>query len=201
MPKGYKLLQKPRITCKTCGISKEVRDNWVARTKKFCSRSCKRHTSETKELIRIKKEGVPANITKQERVRRRMSMLDNKFALGHKLSQEHIEAIRQAQLGKKSHFWKDGRCDDPEYIIWQKRHNQHLKRNAQGSYTKEEWVALKVKYNHQCVQCGIPDTESKLSVDHIIPLSRGGTNDISNIQPLCLPCNMKKHNKLPSEIY
>lgn len=35
----------------------------------------------------------------------------------------------------------------------------------------------------------------RLTPDHVVPLGKGGSNDISNIQPLCLPCNLKKHNR------
>lgn len=37
--------------------------------------------------------------------------------------------------------------------------------------------------------------KTKLTVDHITPLSRGGSDGIRNIQFLCLPCNMRKNAK------
>lgn len=40
-----------------------------------------------------------------------------------------------------------------------------------------------------CMECG---TFKDLTVDHIRPLSRGGTNDPSNLQVLCRRCNAKK---------
>lgn len=39
-----------------------------------------------------------------------------------------------------------------------------------------------------CRMCGAPATE----VDHIIPLSRGGTNALENLQPLCKRCHARK---------
>jgi len=51
---------------------------------------------------------------------------------------------------------------------------------------------------HQCQSCGKTTPEISLSIDHIVPLALGGTNDLSNLQTLCLPCNQrKKHHYDP----
>lgn len=41
----------------------------------------------------------------------------------------------------------------------------------------------------RCVDCG---TNENLTVDHKIPVSKGGTNDFDNLQTMCLPCNIRK---------
>ena len=47
----------------------------------------------------------------------------------------------------------------------------------------------------QCQSCGLDqklDPTAKLTIDHIIPLATGGSNDMSNLQTLCQRCNQKK---------
>jgi len=46
--------------------------------------------------------------------------------------------------------------------------------------------------NFQCQSCGKQGTETQLNVDHIIPLAKGGSNDLSNLQTLCYQCNQAK---------
>lgn len=47
-----------------------------------------------------------------------------------------------------------------------------------------------------CVECGSKD---RIEIDHIIPISRGGTHGIGNLQTLCHDCNRNKRNRLTIE--
>ena len=46
---------------------------------------------------------------------------------------------------------------------------------------------------NQCQSCG---TQKALTIDHIIPLNLGGSNDLSNLQTLCQSCNSSKRDRL-----
>ncbi len=86
---------------------------------------------------------------------------------------------------------------NPEKVRQMFRNVQTVRSNAPGSgYTPEQWQLLKGRYNYQCLCCGKSEPEIKLTVDHVVPLSKGGSNSIDNIQPLCSVCNSQKHTKI-----
>jgi len=51
----------------------------------------------------------------------------------------------------------------------------------------------------ECYYCGVKVRPDELTMDHIIPLSRGGRSEKINIVPACKECNNRKRFLLPSE--
>lgn len=71
--------------------------------------------------------------------------------------------------------------------------------NAEGFHTADDIKRIYHEQSGKCVYCKI-DLNNKFHLDHIIPLSKGGSNWATNLQCLCAPCNLHKHAKLPSEL-
>lgn len=66
-----------------------------------------------------------------------------------------------------------------------------------GQHTRAEWQAMKRFYHFHCVRCQQrPDWRTtRLTKDHVIPISEGGDDSITNLQPLCPKCNSRKGTK------
>ena len=56
------------------------------------------------------------------------------------------------------------------------------------------------KTNFKCAHCGKPLDKYDMTVEHIVPVSKGGTNDEFNITALCTDCNTNKSNWTYSDI-
>jgi 5-methylcytosine-specific restriction endonuclease McrA len=61
-------------------------------------------------------------------------------------------------------------------------------------YTAAEIFALRQEKGDRCTRCGTTKS-GRMTIDHIVALSNGGSNSISNIQFLCRPCNSAKGNR------
>jgi 5-methylcytosine-specific restriction endonuclease McrA len=54
-------------------------------------------------------------------------------------------------------------------------------------------------YGYRCCYCAKKLPTTDLNLDHVIPRSRGGATDWTNIVTSCIPCNLRKGDKLPHE--
>lgn len=61
---------------------------------------------------------------------------------------------------------------------------QHIPRKLRHEVFKRD--------GYRCRECGASKDETSLEIDHIVPVARGGTNDIDNLQTLCRECNRMK---------
>jgi 5-methylcytosine-specific restriction endonuclease McrA len=52
-----------------------------------------------------------------------------------------------------------------------------------------------LKRDRVCQLCGVGRNDAVLEVDHIVPRSKGGSNDPDNLQVLCARCNRGKSNR------
>jgi len=79
---------------------------------------------------------------------------------------------------------------NPEVVRAKWQNYRARRAAAQGSFTAKQWLELVAQYHRRCAYCG---EQAILVVEHRVPLSRGGTNNINNILPACRPCNSRKH--------
>jgi 5-methylcytosine-specific restriction endonuclease McrA len=70
----------------------------------------------------------------------------------------------------------------------------YVKHKISGA--KANRIRILKRDNYQCVYCG---SKKNLTLDHVMPRSRGGGNEWTNLVTSCLKCNLTKGNKTPEE--
>lgn len=83
------------------------------------------------------------------------------------------------------------------------QHTEQLIKTERRLFTYEEREQILKSSNKKCACCGLKLTTKTMTVEHIIPLHRGGTNDMENLTALCKTCNKDKGNilYLPHSFY
>jgi 5-methylcytosine-specific restriction endonuclease McrA len=103
---------------------------------------------------------------------------------------------RRANADKVKAYEAKYRRAHPEVIVAQAALRRARKRQAPiNDFTATQWRAMKALYDYRCVYCG--KHQERLTQDHVIPLSKGGSHTWDNIVPACKSCNSKKHTKPP----
>jgi 5-methylcytosine-specific restriction endonuclease McrA len=126
--------------------------------------------------------------------------------------EENAEKLRQRQQrrywdnvekesARKAEFYRK----NPEVFVARTNARRAKQKDAGGSHTKDEIISMLKSQGYKCAVCKVPISfqpsgdERKINIDHIVPISRKGSSDISNLQGLCQRCNNKKRDKTMEE--
>lgn len=184
--KGDQRSNEPNSICVHCGKAFHVKPCAIKRGRgKYCSKECMRDAGSLVKKCEV--------CGKEFRFRRSHDVNGEGRYCSMKCRTAGYDT-RGILKGENSPRYIDGKSQTPEYV----RRASHLRRAKKqsngGSYTFQEWDNLCKKYENRCLSCGRNDVP--LTVDHIVPVSLGGSNDISNLQPLCKSCNCKKRTRI-----
>jgi hypothetical protein len=143
------------------------------------------HAYKEREWRLIHKEEY--NKKERERYTRR---IDSAHEYRIKYYQEHRDELCQYQV-----LWRQNNKEKYEKY-WRDRYAR--KKGAEGKITTKQWLSL-IKYycyDNKCIACGKELSSNirtdKITLDHVVPLTKGGTHWPRNIQPICYSCNSSK---------
>lgn len=194
--------------CKHCGVDKTFKSNrWRCLT---CDRIYKKENG--KEYRNKKRKSNPRSCSicgshKKFYENKKVWICEKCVTLCKKCGKKRIllsgrlrcvdcdKKYRDSTKEKRLEKLREYRKNNIEIVRFWSSNRQNRKRNSLGDHTFDDWNKLKEQYNYTCLCCGKSEPEIKLTEDHIVPLSRGGSNYIENIQPLCQICNSTKNNK------
>lgn len=108
----------------------------------------------------------------------------------------YCKAYRASNLERCRAREKDWRTANHSRVLANNRNREALQKNACGNHSAEDVEAILKAQRHKCAMCRASVKKSR-HVDHIMPLSKGGSNWPSNLQALCPNCNVRKQDKDP----
>jgi 5-methylcytosine-specific restriction endonuclease McrA len=136
----------------------------------------------------------------------------NKSVIAKRRKAYRLENIEKLTVKNKSYYENNKVSVSNTNKAWVKanperklasNHKRRCKnKKTIGNFTSFDINKLMVLQQFKCVYCQIEfisDSKNNYHIDHIIPLSLGGSNFASNIQLLCPKCNCSKGGKHPEE--
>jgi 5-methylcytosine-specific restriction endonuclease McrA len=179
------------------------------KAREYCRQYREAHAAQLKESKR------QHYITNREQILARRTKPDSATAHARNLKYREANAVRLRERARNKYATagsairaavRNRYAQDPEKVRervrdWlinnpeKKRAQRHNRRArlaaAPGSgVTEAQWQAILRRANGCCTYCGQPC--AKLTMDHIVPIAKGGAHDVSNIAPACDTCNKSK---------
>ena len=89
------------------------------------------------------------------------------------------------------------RADYPVPSVIRRRTYVNVRRRREAAGMRR--LRIYIRDRHRCQYCGERKSAAELTLDHILPRSRGGGGSPVNVVTACVPCNQRKGNRTPEE--
>lgn len=110
------------------------------------------------------------------------------------------KAYRDANIDKERMRERNYRKANLEKVNAKKRRYRARKRNAEGTHTAADVAKQFTAQKGRCWWCGNKlkvSSRGKYEVDHVVALSKGGSNNPENLVCACPACNSSKNSRTP----
>lgn len=168
-----------------------VRRAWAANKDQYLAQH-REYVRQNAEALAARRKELRAARADIIREQKRASRLRNIEAAKERDRRYYAANAERAKANAKAWALKNA-----ERHRLNKQLNQ-AQRSAAGDLTARQWKEICLFYGNACALCRVSATEKPLTVDHYIPIVRGGTHDWKNTWPLCLRCNQTKHMRVPT---
>jgi hypothetical protein len=155
------------MVCSKCGEEKPVTEFYAKR------RQC------NKCMVKRRMDNREANVERDNATMRRYY---------HANREKCMESHRNRE--SERHYNVKWERAHPEWVRARNIKRRAMMAGAFGTFSLPEWNDMISETGHRCVYCG--RGVDSLSMEHVIPLIKGGRNDTTNIVPACLRCNHSK---------
>lgn len=108
------------------------------------------------------------------------------------------KALYEATREHRLDYYKKWKAENKHIRSEHQRNRRAKKKNSVGQHTSNDIKNIMEFQKGKCACC-LKSIKNSYQVDHIIPLSKGGSNSKYNLQLLCAPCNLFKRAKDPIE--
>jgi 5-methylcytosine-specific restriction endonuclease McrA len=144
----------------------------------------RKHYRENGEIIREKRRDCHTRNREDE---------NNKHKEWYQKNREQQNLISSNYYYSNQDYFKEYRQEHAERYLEHRKNRMGLIRANGGDLTIDQWHEIRNKYGNKCLCCG---TTEKISLDHIIPVTKSGKHTAENVQPLCVSCNSRKGVKI-----
>jgi 5-methylcytosine-specific restriction endonuclease McrA len=181
-PHGFKLK-----TCQRCGHEYQP----TTGNQKYCldckSLAAKEHLAAKYAMNRDERIA---------KVRKYAAAHKEKISIRHHTYHKEYAVTHKTELAMRQQIWDRANPEKCRLHCSKRRALKYDNTPINELLTETQWQTLLAKYDGHCAYCG---KEVKLTLDHVIPLSKGGKHSIDNVVPACLHCNDSKGARTPEQ--